>query len=110
MHDELVDELKSLIPAGNFTTQCLFQPLPTLFAQRSVSRGGNMLGLDKVKDNALLWLITGSTQTTEQDAITRNHPFKSFQFGQIAASGVSRLPAINLDTRLRRITPATSAC
>jgi hypothetical protein len=71
MHDELVNELKSLIPAGNFTTQCLFQPMPTLFASHSLERGGNMLGLDKLKENALLWLITGSTETPEQDAIMR---------------------------------------
>jgi hypothetical protein len=71
MHDELVAELKTLIPAGNFSTQCLFQPIPTLFADRSVARGGNMLGLDKVKENALLWLITGSTETPEQNAIMR---------------------------------------
>jgi hypothetical protein len=30
-----------------------------------------MLGLDKVKENALLWLITGSTQRPEQHAIMR---------------------------------------
>ncbi|KAF4617071.1 hypothetical protein G7Y89_g15078 [Cudoniella acicularis] len=72
MHDELVDELKGLIPAGNFTTQCLFQPIPTLFAEHSVQRGGNMLGLDKVKENALLWLITGATETPEQQTIMQN--------------------------------------
>jgi hypothetical protein len=71
MHDELVVELKSLTPAGNFSTQCLFQPMPTLFAERSVQRGGNMLGLNKVKKTALLWLITGATDTPEQDAIMR---------------------------------------
>jgi len=72
MHDKLVDELKGLIPTGNFTTQCLFQPIPTLFAEHSVQRGGNMLGLDKVKENALLWLITGATETPEQQTIMRN--------------------------------------
>ncbi|KAH7395037.1 hypothetical protein DE146DRAFT_696907 [Phaeosphaeria sp. MPI-PUGE-AT-0046c] len=71
MHDALVDDLKRLIPAGNFTTQCLFQPMPTLFAEHSVERGGNMLGLDKVNENTLLWLITGSTETPEQGAIMR---------------------------------------
>ncbi|KAH7072584.1 hypothetical protein FB567DRAFT_206280 [Paraphoma chrysanthemicola] len=71
MHDELVDELKVLMP-GDFTTQCLFQPMPTVFAQRSVERGGNVLGLDKVKENALLWLLTGSTKTPEQHAIMRD--------------------------------------
>lgn len=71
MHDELVDELKILLPVGTFSTQCLFQPLPTLFAKHSVERGGNMLGLDRVDDNALLWLITGATDTSEQGAIMR---------------------------------------
>lgn len=71
MHDDLVDELRGLIPPGNFTTQCLFQPMPTLFAKHSVERGGNMLGLDKVKEDTLLWLITGSTETPEQAAIMR---------------------------------------
>jgi hypothetical protein len=72
MHDDLVDELKDLIPDGNFTTQCLFQPMPTLFAEHSVQRGGNMLGLDKVKQNALLWLITGSTQNPEEQSIMQD--------------------------------------
>jgi hypothetical protein len=30
-----------------------------------------MVGLNKVKENVLLWLITGSTETTEQHAIMR---------------------------------------
>jgi hypothetical protein len=71
MHDELVNELKSMLPTNSFTTQCLFQPMPTLFAKHSVARGGNMLGLDKVNESALLWLITGSTETPEQHAIMR---------------------------------------
>lgn len=28
LHDQLVDHLKTIIPGGNFLTQCLFQPLP----------------------------------------------------------------------------------
>ncbi|KAF2679190.1 FAD-binding domain-containing protein [Lentithecium fluviatile CBS 122367] len=71
MHDELVKELKRVMPAGNFTTQCLFQPVPTLFTEHSIQRGGNVLGLDDVKQNALLWLITGSTETAEQQKIMR---------------------------------------
>jgi hypothetical protein len=71
MHDELVSQLKRLLPTGSFTTQCLFQPMPTLFAERSVVRGGNIMGLNTVNKNALLWLITGSTKTREQHAIMR---------------------------------------
>lgn len=72
MHDELVEELKRVMPAGNFSTQCLFQPVPTLFTKHSIQRGGNVLGLDDVKHNALLWLITGTTLTVDQEKIMRN--------------------------------------
>ncbi|KAF1363908.1 FAD-binding domain-containing protein [Lizonia empirigonia] len=71
LHDALVEDLKSLIPANNFSTQCLFQPMPTLFAEQSVRRGGNVLGLDQVKENTLLWLLVGSTETPEESSIMR---------------------------------------
>lgn len=50
MHDKLVKEIKSLISDGEFTTQCLFQLMPTLFSQRSIDHRGNILGFDKVKE------------------------------------------------------------
>lgn len=71
LHDDLVTELKTLLSNGNFSTQCLFQPIPTLFAEHSVRRGGNVLGLDQVKENALLWLLVGSTQTAAESVIIR---------------------------------------
>ncbi|KAF1953113.1 FAD-binding domain-containing protein [Byssothecium circinans] len=71
LHDELVEELKTVIPSGSFSTQCLFQPVPTFFTERSLQRGGNVLGLDNEKQNALMWLITGATKTVEHQAIMR---------------------------------------
>lgn len=74
LHDKLIEEIKDLPAfrtATDFSTQCVFQPIPTLFAKHSVQRGGNVLGLDKVKENALLWLLVGSTDTVEQDNIMR---------------------------------------
>jgi hypothetical protein len=71
MHDELTNQLSTLIPSQNFTTSCLFQPLPTLIAQHSTRRGGNVLGLDQVEENALIWSIVGSTQTAEEHVIMR---------------------------------------
>ncbi|EHK96786.1 putative Cytokinin dehydrogenase 1 [Glarea lozoyensis 74030] len=70
LHDEMVAKLLTVLPAADFTTQCLFQPIPAYIAQdRSNAKGGNVLGLDAVKDNALLWLITAAVQTEEQLAI-----------------------------------------
>lgn len=45
--------------------------MPSLFTEHSVRRGGNVLGLDQVEGNNLLWLLVGSTQTTEESAIMR---------------------------------------
>ncbi|KAF1911426.1 hypothetical protein BDU57DRAFT_560521 [Ampelomyces quisqualis] len=71
MRDGLVEDLNSLLSQGSFMNQCLFQPLPTLFATRSITRGGNVLGLDKVPNNALLLLITGATETSQRHTIMR---------------------------------------
>ncbi|KAF1926737.1 FAD-binding domain-containing protein [Didymella exigua CBS 183.55] len=71
LHDVMVDELKSLLPSDHFSTQCIFQPWPKLFAQHSVRRGGNVLGLDYVKENSLLWAVVGSTDTAAEHAIMR---------------------------------------
>lgn len=71
MHDELVEALKRAIPTDSFSTQCLFQPIPTVFTEHSIHRGGNVLGLDNVKRDCLMWLIVGSTKTTGQGHIMR---------------------------------------
>ena len=41
-----MDELKELVDDGNFITQCLFQPLPTMYGQRSKEAGGNAIGIE----------------------------------------------------------------
>jgi hypothetical protein len=71
LHDLLVAELQNLLPAGSFSTECLFQPIPTYFSQISVQKGGNVLGLDSETQNALLWLLTGTFQTAAHEATAR---------------------------------------
>lgn len=72
LHDELVKELLAVFPADDFNTQCVFQPIPTYFAtERSVPAGGNMLGLENVKQNAILWLGTVAVKTAAEEAIAR---------------------------------------
>ncbi|KAK4113194.1 FAD-binding domain-containing protein [Canariomyces notabilis] len=68
LHDQLVQELKAFIPDGNFITQCLFQPLPRVIAQRSAAAGGNMLGVEKQTANGLLLVAVGMVRTAEQEA------------------------------------------
>lgn len=38
---------------GTFNMVHLFQPIPTIFSQHSVEKGGNILGLDRSKDNLI---------------------------------------------------------
>ena len=38
---------------GAFNIVSLIQPIPTIFATHSVERGGNVLGLDRFKDNLI---------------------------------------------------------
>ena len=69
LHEAVVAELKGLIRSGDFITQCLFQPLPTLFGQRSAEAGGNIMGLEHQQHNGILWLAVAIVRTPEQEAL-----------------------------------------
>ncbi|KAK3688702.1 hypothetical protein B0T22DRAFT_160998 [Podospora appendiculata] len=71
LHDALVAELQAFIPDGDFITQCLFQPLPTLYAANSVAAGGNVMGLERNKENGVLFLATVMVRTPEQEENVR---------------------------------------
>lgn len=45
--------------------------MPAYFAQRGVAAGGNVLGMDKVTENSILWLVQSAYETAEQAAIAR---------------------------------------
>lgn len=69
LHEKLVEELKQAVPEGDFVTQCLFQPLPRLFAERSAQAGGNVMGMEQHAHNGLLFLATAMMKTAEQEAL-----------------------------------------
>lgn len=68
-HKQLVEDMLAISPDGDFITQCMFQPLPALFAQHSLKSGGNVLGLDAVTDNSILFLATLAVKGAEQKEI-----------------------------------------
>ncbi|KAJ0159732.1 Bifunctional solanapyrone synthase [Colletotrichum tanaceti] len=71
-HQAFVDAMKQAVGADQFTTQMVFQPLPTYFADIGrANDGGNVLGLDAVKDNAVLWLGLVTVNTEAQEAVAR---------------------------------------
>ena len=48
-----------------------YQPIPRIFTDHSIQRGGNMLGLDRVKDNSILLSFILHWENPAQDAAVR---------------------------------------
>lgn len=71
MHRELVEYMKQISPDGNFETQCYFQPFPSVIGTRGAAKGGNILGIDKLEDNAIVLLGSLAVVGAEQEDIGR---------------------------------------
>ncbi|KAI0518000.1 FAD-binding domain-containing protein [Xylaria bambusicola] len=54
-HEEFVESLKKLMAPEDFFTQMFLQPLPSYRWSIGKQRGGNVLGLDDLTNNALLY-------------------------------------------------------
>ncbi|KAI1170199.1 FAD-binding domain-containing protein [Nemania sp. FL0916] len=55
LHTELVESLKTLMAPEDFFTQMFLQPLPSYRWPLGEQHGGNVLGLDDLTNNALLY-------------------------------------------------------
>ncbi|KAJ2998655.1 hypothetical protein NUW58_g251 [Xylaria curta] len=66
VHNILVDELKSYVPEGDFITQCIFQPLPTAFSQRSAEAGGNVMGIERTDSDGIILQLNAMMKTPDQ--------------------------------------------
>lgn len=71
LHDAMVEEMKVLSDTGDFTTLCMFQPLPTILGKQSEGRTGNVLGLDRLEDNAIMFLAALSVKGADQAVIAQ---------------------------------------
>ncbi|KAI5918062.1 hypothetical protein F4810DRAFT_715851 [Camillea tinctor] len=71
LHEKLVEELKPLIPAGDFGTQCVFGPLPALVGTCSAAAGGNVMGLERITSDAILVQMNTMAKTAEQMALVQ---------------------------------------
>jgi hypothetical protein len=70
-HTKFVDAWKASTTDQDFITQCMFQAIPTIFAEHSKERGGNVLGLDLVKDNAVMLLFDIAVKGEETEVLAR---------------------------------------
>ena len=68
VNDAFVEELKTIVPDRNMLSQCIFQPLPKLYAEKSAEAGGNVLGLERQKDDGVLLLFLVEVPTAAQRA------------------------------------------
>lgn len=67
LNQKYLDEMKEVVPADELCTRCIFQPVPRFFADIGKERGGNVLGLDKVEGNSLLWLYIASSKSPQYE-------------------------------------------
>lgn len=69
LHEKMIAELTSAIGATAFSSRDVLQPVPSFFGEIGAQKGGNVLGLDKVKDNAILWLATVAYKHAADDQV-----------------------------------------
>ncbi|KAJ5009822.1 hypothetical protein K4K57_008159 [Colletotrichum sp. SAR 10_99] len=63
--ESLVNMMKGQVPDRDFAFQMVLQPLPVSFGKHSAVRGGNMFGLEHIKDDCVLLVWTVEVATPE---------------------------------------------
>lgn len=53
IQQKLSTTIRAAQPSGNWTISTLYQPIPALFGEIGVERGGNVMGLDRFTDNLM---------------------------------------------------------
>ncbi|KAI1408056.1 FAD-binding domain-containing protein [Hypoxylon sp. FL1857] len=71
LHHNLVEEMKVESSDGDFETQCFFQPFPAIIARHGAERGGNILGIDRNNDNAIVLLASLAVNGVDQEIMGR---------------------------------------
>lgn len=68
---KFIKDWKAQSPDGDFFVHGIFQSIPALFARHGVEKGGNVMGLDRVTDNAMLFQIQMMVKGECQEAKAR---------------------------------------
>lgn len=71
-HNNMVEELRTLIPERDFRTQCILQPVPKLICDHSAAAGGNVMGVERHASNGVLFLLSAMLKTAEQQALVHH--------------------------------------
>ncbi|KAF2271244.1 FAD-binding domain-containing protein [Westerdykella ornata] len=68
-YEQLVSILSDKVGANNFTAQMFFQPLPKFLGEIGKSKGGNVMGLDRMISNGILWTAGVSIKSGDDAAL-----------------------------------------
>ncbi|KAM0190714.1 hypothetical protein ACHAPI_009240 [Fusarium lateritium] len=71
LHKKFVSDWKAQSPDGDFICHGIFQAIPTIFSQHSRERGGNIVGLDREKNNAVMFQVQLMINGVEQEKLAR---------------------------------------
>ncbi|KAF9634931.1 FAD linked oxidase [Lasiodiplodia theobromae] len=71
LHEALVNELLQELLDGDFEMQCFFQPFPAVVGKHSAERGGNILGVDAITENAIVWLGSLAVNGVDGETLAR---------------------------------------
>ncbi|KAF4950359.1 hypothetical protein FSARC_13223 [Fusarium sarcochroum] len=71
LHKQFVSDWKAQSPDGDFICHAIFQALPTIFSKHSLERGGNVIGFDREKDNAVMFQVQLMINGVEQEKLAR---------------------------------------
>ncbi|KAI0905186.1 FAD-binding domain-containing protein [Ustulina deusta] len=87
LHAEFVESLKKLMAPDDFFTQMFLQPLPSYRWPIGSRRGGNVLGLDDLRNNALLYtagvgILTDEAPREEAYALVKEMTAKVADFAK----------------------------
>lgn len=82
--ESLLETIKGRIPDHNFYFSMVLQPLLPSFGAHSAARGGNMMGLDRIRDDCILLVWAVEVETPELNA-TVGAPALKGAIGEIEA-------------------------
>ncbi|RYP16713.1 hypothetical protein DL765_004949 [Monosporascus sp. GIB2] len=71
LHEQFVSDWKAQSPDGDFICHGIFQAIPTIFSKHSVEKGGNVLGLDRETENAVMFQVQLMVNGIEQEELAR---------------------------------------
>ena len=91
LHDTMVNEWKAETSDPDFITQCVFQSIPTFFAQHSIKKGGNMLGLERLNENFVMLPFKIAVKSTDLEVLARKKLRSSGEQIQVYAASLDGL-------------------